>query len=52
MKNANFTKRQLLIGAQILKEIKSRIKFLMDVGLDYLSLSRATGTLSGERHKE
>lgn len=41
------TKRQLLIGAQILKEIKSRIKFLMDVGLDYLSLSRATGTLSG-----
>ncbi len=41
------TQRQLKIGGQILKEIKSRIQFLMDVGLDYLSLSRATGTLSG-----
>ena len=35
------------IGAQILKEIRARITFLIDVGLDYLSLSRATGTLSG-----
>ena len=47
LEKIQLTKRQLLIGAQILKEIKSRIKFLMDVGLDYLSLSRATGTLSG-----
>lgn len=41
------TERQKLIGAQILKEIRARIGFLMDVGLEYLSLSRATGTLSG-----
>ncbi len=41
------TKQQQLIGAQILKEIKARVRFLMDVGLEYLSLSRATGTLSG-----
>ena len=41
------TKQQHLIGDQILKEIKARVKFLMDVGLEYLSLSRATGTLSG-----
>ncbi len=41
------TSQQLLIGDQILKEIKARINFLMDVGLDYLSLTRATGTLSG-----
>ncbi|MCI9149355.1 MAG: excinuclease ABC subunit UvrA [Lachnospiraceae bacterium] len=39
--------QQKLIGAQILKEIKARVKFLMDVGLDYLTLSRATGSLSG-----
>ncbi len=39
--------QQLLIGKQILKEIKARVGFLVDVGLDYLSLSRATGTLSG-----
>lgn len=41
------TKQQMLIGGQILKEIKARIRFLMDVGLNYLSLTRATGTLSG-----
>ena len=41
------TKMQLMIGEQILKEIRARISFLIDVGLDYLSLSRATGTLSG-----
>lgn len=41
------TERQKLIGDQILKEIKARIGFLNDVGLDYLTLSRATGTLSG-----
>ena len=38
---------QVKIGEQILKEIRARISFLIDVGLDYLSLSRATGTLSG-----
>ncbi|MCB7522217.1 excinuclease ABC subunit UvrA [[Clostridium] hylemonae] len=40
-------KQQTLIGGQILKEIKARIQFLMDVGLEYLTLSRATGSLSG-----
>ena len=39
--------QQLKIGHQILKEIRGRVGFLVDVGLDYLSLSRATGTLSG-----
>ena len=39
--------QQQLIGHQILKEIKARVSFLSDVGLDYLSLGRATGTLSG-----
>lgn len=42
-----FTSAQLAIGKEILKEIKGRLQFLIDVGLDYLSLSRATGTLSG-----
>ena len=41
------SRQQLLIGGQILKEIKARIQFLMDVGLDYLTLARATGSLSG-----
>lgn len=41
------TETQLLIGGQILKEIKARIQFLMDVGLDYLTLARATASLSG-----
>ena len=41
------TDMQLAIGQQILKEIRARVSFLIDVGLDYLSLSRATGTLSG-----
>ena len=41
------TESQLKIGKEILKEIKGRLQFLVDVGLDYLSLSRATGTLSG-----
>ena len=41
------SKQQQLIGKQILKEIRARVSFLSDVGLDYLSLGRATGTLSG-----
>ena len=47
MDGLTLTPMQQTIGASILKEIKARISFLMDVGLDYLSLSRATGTLSG-----
>ena len=47
LEQMTLTKQQILIGDQILKEIKARIRFLMDVGLDYLSLTRATGTLSG-----
>lgn len=41
------SEQQQLIGKQILKEIRARVSFLSDVGLDYLSLGRATGTLSG-----
>ena len=41
------SEQQQLIGRQILKEIRVRVSFLSDVGLDYLSLGRATGTLSG-----
>ena len=47
LKNLNLTRQQQVIGSQILKEIRARVGFLIDVGLDYLSLSRATGTLSG-----
>jgi len=47
MHKLQLTERQHMIGDQILKEIDARIKFLMDVGLDYLSLSRSAGTLSG-----
>lgn len=47
MDGLKLTSMQEAIGAQILKEIRARISFLIDVGLDYLSLSRATGTLSG-----
>ena len=47
MENLQLSEHQELIGKQILKEIRSRLRFLMDVGLNYLSLSRATGTLSG-----
>lgn len=46
-KNIQLTERQQLIGKQILREIRGRIGFLNDVGLDYLSLSQATATLSG-----
>ncbi|MBP3489147.1 MAG: excinuclease ABC subunit UvrA [Roseburia sp.] len=45
--NMELNKQQHLIGDQILKEIRARVGFLNEVGLDYLSLSRATGTLSG-----
>src|SRR5699024_5904212 len=47
LENLELTPVQEMIGGQILKEIKSRTGFLMDVGLDYLTLARATGTLSG-----
>ncbi|MGL6173720.1 MAG: excinuclease ABC subunit UvrA [Cellulosilyticaceae bacterium] len=43
----NLTERQKTIGSQILKEINARLGFLVDVGLDYLTLSRSSGTLSG-----
>ena len=47
LEGLQLTETQLAIGKEILKEIKGRLQFLIDVGLDYLSLSRATGTLSG-----
>ena len=47
MQNLQLTKQQMLIGEQILREIRSRIAFLANVGLDYLTLARATATLSG-----
>lgn len=47
MQDMELTKQQQYIGKQILKEINARVGFLVDVGLDYLSLSRATATLSG-----
>lgn len=47
LQNMELTQTQQYIGAQILKEIRARVGFLMDVGLDYLSLARATASLSG-----
>ncbi len=47
LKTMELTSQQRLVGERILKEIMARVGFLMDVGLEYLSLSRATGTLSG-----
>ena len=47
LKQMELSEQQKMIGRQVLKEIASRVSFLVDVGLDYLSLSRATGTLSG-----
>ncbi len=47
MSELRLTEQQELIGKQILKEIRARVGFLSEVGLDYLSLSRATATLSG-----
>lgn len=52
LENMELTKQQHLIGDQILKEIKARVGFLAEVGLEYLTLSRATGTLSGEKRRE
>ena len=45
--NLNLSEREMMIAAQVIKEIKARLKFLLDVGLDYLNLSRSAGTLSG-----
>lgn len=47
LQNLELSETQMLIGGQILREIQARVGFLVNVGLDYLSLSRATGTLSG-----
>lgn len=47
LKGMELSKQQQLIGKQVLKEINARVGFLIDVGLDYLSLARATATLSG-----
>ncbi len=47
MSDLRLTKQQEMIGAQIIREIRARVGFLVEVGLDYLSLGRATGTLSG-----
>ena len=47
MEEVNLTQQQRLIGKVILKEIKARLTFLVEVGLDYLTLSRATSSLSG-----
>ena len=47
LQDMELTRQQQVIGKQVLKEIRARVGFLIDVGLDYLSLARATGTLSG-----
>ena len=47
IENLKLTEREEIIGKQIIKEIKSRLRFLCNVGLDYLTLSRSSGTLSG-----
>ncbi|GAB6159831.1 excinuclease ABC subunit UvrA [Howardella ureilytica] len=47
IKSINFSERELSIGEEIIKEINARLDFLINVGLDYLSLSRSAGTLSG-----
>ncbi|MDR2830642.1 MAG: excinuclease ABC subunit UvrA [Methanobrevibacter sp.] len=45
--NLKLTERELFIGKEVLKEIKGRLKFLVDVGLDYITMARSSGTLSG-----
>ena len=47
LKQLTLTETQKLIGSQVLKEIRARVQFLMDLGLDYLTLTRATASLSG-----
>lgn len=47
LKEIKLSNQQIMIGKQVLKEINARVGFLIDVGLEYLSLARATGTLSG-----
>ncbi|MBR3397936.1 MAG: excinuclease ABC subunit UvrA [Lachnospiraceae bacterium] len=47
LENMKLSEQQMLIGGQVIKEIKARVRFLIDVGLNYLTLSRATSTLSG-----
>ncbi len=47
MNSLKLTDREMMIAAQVVKEIKARLQFLLDVGLDYLTLSRSSGTLSG-----
>jgi excinuclease ABC subunit A len=47
LQKLNLKKQQLLIGERILREIRARLQFLLDVGLEYLTLARNTGTLSG-----
>ena len=47
MEELKLTETQQMIGVQVLREIRARVGFLLDVGLDYLTLARATGTLSG-----
>ena len=45
--NLELTDREQFIAKEVLKEIRQRLKFLVDVGLDYLSMARSSGTLSG-----
>ncbi|MBQ8300722.1 MAG: excinuclease ABC subunit UvrA, partial [Clostridia bacterium] len=47
MNSLELTDREMMIASQVIKEIKARLQFLLDVGLDYLTLSRSSGTLSG-----
>ena len=47
LQDLQMTERELQIGERVLKEIHERLRFLLDVGLDYLALDRAAGTLSG-----
>ena len=47
IENLQLSDREMMIANQVIKEIKARLKFLLDVGLDYLNLSRSAGTLSG-----
>lgn len=52
LNSLKLTEKEAIIGRQILKEIKERLGFLINVGLDYLTLSRSAGTLSGANHRE